>query len=299
VDGKTDTPDFQLTHFGAPMALHTEFHAHVDGTNGDTWLDPVQATLGQSHFTVRGEVVRVAEDGSVESKPSPTGAKNIVQIQDGLHIKGHDISLKVDVPAGRMEDFLRLTSKSSTPIMTGTLNMKATIDIPPGREPVHQRIKLKGRFLLDDAQFTSATIKDKVVGLSLRGLGDPKQAKNPDNEVDVRSTMAGDFTMATGTITLPDLKYAVPGADIDLNGTYGVDGGELNFVGTAKMQATVSQMLGGWKGFLAKPVDRFFKKDGAGTEVPIHIDGTREAPHFGVDFNRMKLTSPQRPDEKQ
>jgi hypothetical protein len=58
-------------------------------------------------------------------------------------------------------------------------------------------------------------------------------------------------------------------------------------------------MLGGWKGFLAKPIDRFFKKDGAGTEVPIHVDGTRDAPHFGVDIGRVKKNAPERPDEKQ
>ncbi len=53
VDGQTDTPDFRLTSFGTAMPLHTEFHAHVDGTNGDTLLEPVNATLGQSHFTAR------------------------------------------------------------------------------------------------------------------------------------------------------------------------------------------------------------------------------------------------------
>ena len=47
VDGETDTPDFRLTHFGTALPLHTNFHARVDGTNGDTWLEPVEATLGQ------------------------------------------------------------------------------------------------------------------------------------------------------------------------------------------------------------------------------------------------------------
>ena len=47
-------------------------------------------------------------------------------------------------------------------------------------------------------------------------------------------------------------------------------------------------MVGGWKGLLISPADRFFKKDGAGTEVPIHIEGSREEPKFGIDFDRMK-----------
>ena len=47
--------------------------------------------------------------------------------------------------------------------------------------------------------------------------------------------------MAGGVITLPTLEYTVPGAIIDLKGTYGVERGALNFAGFAKMQATVSE----------------------------------------------------------
>ena len=62
------------------------FHARVDGTNGDTWLDPVDATLNSSHFTARGQIVRVLKTGD-----------------DGrLHSIGHDIALTVNV--GRASD---------------------------------------------------------------------------------------------------------------------------------------------------------------------------------------------------
>jgi len=108
--------------------------------------------------------------------------------------------------------------------------------------------------------------------------------------------MQGNFQMANGVITLPALAYTVPGADIQLKGTYGVEGGALNFIGTAKLDATVSEMVGGIAGLLLKPADRFFKKDGAGTEIPIHIGGTRESPEFGVDFDRMKRKKPDQPE---
>lgn len=292
VDGVTDTPDFQLTHFGSPMALHTEFHAKVDATNGDTWLDPVNATLGQSPFTVHGEIVRVP-DTSTETKP-PAG-----QSATAPRMKGHDISLMVDIAHGHMADFLHLVSSSGTPLLNGTLTMKTSLEIPPGKEPVHERMKLNGSFTLDDAEFTDAKIQQRIGELSLRGLGQPKEAKQQDADAQVRSTMQSSFQMANAFITVPNLKYSVPGADIDMTGTYGVNGGTLNFTGTARMQATVSQMVGGWKGFFLKPADRFFKKDGAGTEVPIHIDGTREHPEFGVDIHGLKATSPERPDQKQ
>src|SRR5262249_23708397 len=162
---------------------------------------------------------------------------------------------------------------------------------PPSSEPVHRRIRLNGTFTLNGAQFTDDKIQQRIGELSLRGQGESKEAKkNEDAKADVRSTMQSSFQMGEGIITLPDLKYSVPGADISLAGTYGVEGGALNFTGIARMQATVSQMVGGWKGFFLKPADRFFKKDGAGTEVPIHIDGTREHPNFGVDIKGVKHT---------
>ncbi len=283
VDGETDTPDFKLTHFGTALPLHTVFHAHVDGTTGDTLLQPVDATLGRSHFTAEGKIVRV-----------PAGALPDGTAQPG----GHEIALNVNVPRGQMEDFMRLTSKSGTPLLTGTLALKTTLEIPPGTAPVHERIKLKGSFSLEDAAFTGAKIQDDVGQLSLRGQGDAKDAKRGKG-ADVRSAMQSDFTMAGGVITLPDLKYTVPGAEIDVSGAYGVDGSTLNFRGTAKTQATVSQLVGGWEGKLLTPVDRFFKKDGAGTEVPIHIDGTPENPKFGIDFDRMKHTAPATPGQPQ
>jgi hypothetical protein len=284
VDGQTTTPDFRLTHFGTSLPLQTQFHATVDGTNGDTWLHPVNAVLGSSHFTVEGQIVR--------SQAITSGNKII-------RPAGRDISLNVNIVSGKMEDFLRLTSKSGTPLLTGDLtSLKTTLEIPPGTAPVHERIKLRGIFSLEDAQFTSEKIQNDVGQLSLRGQGQPKDAKRGQG-ADVRSAMESDFQMANGIITLPDLKYTVPGAEIDVAGKYGVDGGTLDFQGTARMQATVSQMVGGWKGFLLKPADRFFKKDGAGTEVPIHISGTREDPKFGVDFDRMKHSHPQTPGQQQ
>ena len=279
VDGETDTPDFRLTRFGTVLPLHTKFHAIVDGTNGDTWLEPVEAVLGQSHFWTSGQVVRVAP-----------GA-------DGPGVSGHDIELNVNVDRGRIEDFMRLASHSGTQLLTGALTMKARLEIPPGPVPVDERLKLEGRFALDDVEFTSTKIQDRIAGLSARGLGQPKAAKA--GGADVRSTMEGDFQMADGVVKLPALEYTVPGAVIDLKGSYVMDGGKLDFAGTAKMQATVSAMVGGWKGLLLKPVDKYFQKNGAGTEVPIHINGTRENPQFGVDFGRMKGSTAQRSGDPQ
>jgi hypothetical protein len=281
VDGETDTPDFRLTKFGTAMPLHTVFHAHVDGTNGDTYLQPVDATLGQSRFLCEGKVVHVPPGTAANGTATPGG---------------HDILLNVTINGGRMEDFLRLTSKNGTPLLTGKLDLKTQLEIPPGSGiPVDEKLRLKGSFTLEDAQFTSQNVQEKVASLSLHGQGKPKEAKHAE-DADVRSAMQSAFTMADGVITLPDLRYTVPGAEIDLSGTYGMEGGVLNFSGNARTDATISQMVGGWKGELLKPADPFFKKDGAGAQVPVHLNGTREDPKFGIDFGH-KHTHPQIPGQ--
>jgi AsmA-like protein len=281
VDGETDTPDFRLSSFENTLALHTNFHAIVDGTNGDTWLDPVDAMLGRSHILAKGRVVRVLAPAS-DGPP---------------HSIGHDIALKVDVDRGRIDDFLRLVSHESTSLLTGAVTAKATLHIPPGPAAVHERMALDGRFSLEQAQFTSTKIQDRIAELSFRGQGRPHDAKSSAPE-SIASNMRSDFKMAGGIITLPNLTFTVPGADIEANGTYALNGGALDFIGTARMEATVSKMVGGWKGMLLKPADRFFKKDGAGTQVPFHVNGTRKDPQFGVDLKRMKSTTPERPDEQ-
>ena len=112
----------------------------------------------------------------------------------------------------------------------------------------------------------------------------------------IKSHVEGDFALDAGVLTLPSVLYSVPGADIHLHGTYYTKGGTLDFTGTAKMQATaIRRMVGGWKGLLLKPADRFFKKNGAGTKIPIYIAGTREKPHFGYNSANNWSTHPQRP----
>ncbi|HTB98993.1 MAG TPA: hypothetical protein VK716_18435 [Terracidiphilus sp.] len=281
VEGQTNTPDFRLTTSDNVSELKTHFHANVDGTNGDTWLSPVDATLGHSHILARGQVVRVLAPAS-EGPP---------------HSIGHDIDLKISIDHGHIEDFVRIATKGSTSLLTGDLVLNSTLHIPPAQVPVLDRLTMDGSFTLSGAQFTSPKVQDRIAELSLRGQGKPKDVKSTEAG-SIASTMQSDFKVAAGKVSLPNLDFTVPGADIQLKGSYGLVDGTIGFAGTARMEATVSKMVGGWKGFLLKPADRFFKGDGAGTEVPVHVDGTREHPEFGVDLKQMKHGSAQHPDEQ-
>jgi hypothetical protein len=234
--------------------------------------------MDSSHFTTKGQIVRVLKTGS-----------------DGrLHSVGHDIALTVDVDRARIEDFLRLATDAPVPILDGNIQVNAQLHIPPGDAPVHERIAIKGHFVLDDAEFTSLPVQKRIRELSLRGLGKASELKSAEDEK-VKSHVEGEFDLNGGVLTMPSVTYTVPGADIHLHGTYRTNGESLDFTGTAKMQATVSQMIGGWKGFLLKPADRFFKKNGAGTEIPIYIAGTRDKPQFGYNQSHAGESHPERP----
>ncbi len=259
VDGTTETPDFSLDTANHAMPLHTKFHAIVDGTSGDTYLQPVQARLGNSDFTCNGAVINVKG-------------------------KGHIIDLDTNIPNGRIRDFLELGVKTTPVVMTGRLTMKAKLHIPPGKESVTRKIGLKGEFTLREIHFTNPETQDKVDMLSLRAQGDPKDAK-PGAE-DVRSQMVGQFVMGQGELSFNRLNYTLPGADVTLKGEYTLSGDKFEFAGTVKTNAKVSQMVASkWKSLLLKPVDPFFKKDGAGAEIPVQVSGTRSAPKFGLDLH--------------
>jgi hypothetical protein len=173
------------------------------------------------------------------------------------------------------------------------VQVQAQLHIPPGKESVIDRMTLKGNFELNDAEFTNLGVQKKIRELSLRGQGKPDELKSAEDEK-IKSQVQGEFDLRGGVLTIPRVTYTVPGADIHLHGTYRTKGQTLDFTGTAKMQATLSKMVGGWKGFLLKPADRLFKKNGSGAEIPIYIAGTRDAPHFG--YNGAGGSHPDRPD---
>jgi hypothetical protein len=258
VDGTTEMPDFSLDTANHAMPLDTKFHAIVDGTSGDTYLQPVAARLGESDFTCSGAVINVRG-------------------------KGHMIDLDVNVPNGRIQDFLQLAVKTIPVVMTGRLAMKTKLHIHPGRESVSKKIGLKGGFTLRQIHFTNPEVEDKVDMLSLRAQGDPKDAK-PGAE-DVHSQMVGQFVMEAGKLTFSKLDYTLPGAAVALTGEYTLNGERFEFEGKVRTDAKVSQMVASkWKSILLKPVDPFFKKNGAGAEIPVKVSGTRSAPKFGLDL---------------
>jgi hypothetical protein len=266
VRGETRAPEFRLAG-GNPVPLTTTFHSIVDGTSGDTFLEPVRATLGSSTMEARGKVVR------------PPG------------VKARSIVLNVVLPKGRVEDLVRLAVKSPKPFLNGDVALKTKLQILPAPgQDLSDRLLLDGDFAIEQAQFVGGSVQDKIDELSRRAQGQPK------NEAisDVLSAMRGEFSLRDGDLKFADLVFHAPGAGIHLHGNYGLESEQIDLHGVARLQAKVSQTVSGWKRIMLKPVDPFLSKAGAGTLLPIQITGSRSAPKFGLDRKRDDTASADR-----
>jgi hypothetical protein len=254
VEGVTDTPNFSLDPIGRPVPLHTEFSATVNGTDGDTYLHPVRATLLHSLIIANGSVVRSTSK------------------------KGHVISLSIYAPNARLQDILRLATKSNEPVMTGSVNLKTSMLLTPGSEKVVHRLVLDGDFGVNDAEFASPEVREKLESLSRHALGKPKNEDAGSAVTD----LLGHFHLGHDLVEFEQLRFHVPGAEVRLKGTYALPTENLAFQGDLRMQAKLSQTVTGKKSLFLKLADPFFKKDGAGSVVPIRISGTRDDPKFAL-----------------
>jgi len=167
--------------------------------------------------------------------------------------------------------------------------MKTRLRLTPGDATVADRLKLAGTFHVSQANFANEKVQGKLDSLSLRSQGKPKQAKEHIEE-NVQVDLQGVFTLKEGLLSFSSLHFLIPGTSIEMTGDYSLDGRQFDFRGKARLEAKVSQMTTGWKSILLKPVDPFFSKDGAGTEVPIRVTGTEAEPHFGLDFGHKDKT---------
>jgi hypothetical protein len=259
-NGETDTPDFTINVGGHPFPLHTKFHTLIDGTNGDTRLERIDASFLKSSLVAHGAVV------------------------DTPGNKGREVRLDVDMPHARIEDVMKMAVNTSKPPMTGALKLATKFLLPPGESDVVDRLQLDGHFAIAEARFTSYDVQGKINSLSHHGRGEAPDTPNAS----VVSNFQGRFKLGHGALHLPELQFSVPGATVKLAGTYALKRETLDFKGMLLLDAKVSQTQSGIKSVLLKLIDPLFKqKDGSGSAIPIKISGTRKAPSFGLDLGRV------------
>jgi hypothetical protein len=259
VEGTTDVPDFRVDLAGAPVHLMTKFNAVVDGTNGNTWLERVDAQIGETLLKTTGAVVR-AQD-----------------------VKGRHVALDIAIEQGYIEDLLRLAVKSAKPILTGRIDLKTKFLLPAGEQSVVEKLRLDGSFSLAKARFTNVDVQKKITMLSQKGRGD----EDGNDGESVVSDLQGRFVMEHSALRFSNLKFAVPGAIVQLAGTYDLRSEQMDFRGELLTDATLADMTSGVKSVLARVAQPFFRRQGGGSRFPIQISGPRSKPSFGLDVRRV------------
>jgi hypothetical protein len=253
VNGTTDIPDFQVRTSNHSVHLQTEFKAIVDGTSGDVLLDPVVAKFGNTSMICKGAVVK----------------------KQGM--KGKSIILDVRLDDGRIEDVVKLAVAGEPP-MVGKIQFRSKMELPPGDVDVIQKLRLDGSFGVGNAEFTTPTVQEKIETLSQKSRG-IHEDEAPDERI--VSDLRGSFVLRNAIMKFSKLSFMVPGAAVNLEGTYNLAKGAIDFDGTLQMQAKLSETQKGFKSLLLKVVDPFFRK-GKTTVLPISVTGTRKDPKFGL-----------------
>jgi hypothetical protein len=255
VEGSTDTPDFQVTRSHHAVHLKTQFQGSVNGMNGDVSLQSVHAQLEQTSVVSH---VGVAKNAASEGKT---------------------ISLDATELQGRIQDWLRLLSKADPPALTGAMNFRAQVLVPPGKRSFIERVNLQGDFGIDAASFVRSTTQEKVDNLSQLAQGEKKN----DDPASVVENLKGHVVLNHAIATFSDLSFSVPGALAHLHGTYGLLTEQVSLHGTLQLDNKLSKGSTGVKSVLLKSVEPFFKKKDAGEIVPIKIGGTFSHPTYGLD----------------
>ena len=257
VTGETDTPDFAIDVAAQPVSVKTRFQAVVDGTNGNTFLERVEARVIETILLAHGAVERTKD------------------------VKGRRITLDATIEDGRIEDLLRLAVKADKPMMTGRVQIKTKFLLPAGEADVIDKLSLEGAFSLEEARFTNINVQQQINRLSRRGQGEVTE-EGPG----VVSKLSGRFVLRNGVLDFANLSFAVPGAIVQLAGRFDLKHDVLEFGGDLLLDASLAKTTTGLKSVLARVAQPFFRRPGGGSKLPIRISGTRAKPAFALDIKR-------------
>jgi len=280
VSGKISIPDFEVKRSEHPMALNSDFKAHVNGVNGDTFLE---------HVTSQFSKTTVVSDAKIV----------------GTHgHRGKTATINLETRTGRIEDILRLFTKAAQPPMAGEVSFKGIAILPPGKMRFLKKVELEGDFGISDSNFTRPSTQEKVNQLSQNAQTETREkiekedkAKGKDEEAKeevgdrsappVVSDLQGHVALKNGTATFSNLSFYIPGAHAQMHGTYDLITEKIDLHGALKMDSDLSDTAHGAKAVVLKLIDPFFKKKrGGGSDVPVKIGGDYHNPTFGMDAGK-------------
>jgi hypothetical protein len=282
VQGTTDTPAFSVTSSSHKVDLRSQFHAVVNGENGDTFLQQVAGSFGKTTVLAMGSVAEYDDE------------------------PGKLTSLEFTSRNGRIQDLLLLFARAPRTPMSGTVSFHAKVSLPYEKRPFLQRVQLQGDFGIDAGSFSKPDTQESVNHLSQGALSDTAsgQAKRKDTDAkdrgagggedndkndpaEVLSDLKGHVVLKDATAQFSNLSFSVPGAVANLHGTYNLISEKIDLRGTLKTDSDPSKTTHGVKSVMLKVLDPFFKNKNknAGYDMPVKITGTYDHPLFGLDLH--------------
>jgi hypothetical protein len=251
-DATSDTPDFAVGS-GRPTKVTASAHGTVNGLNGNVILHTVDVHTGATTVHARGDIV---------GAPKAT-------------------NLDLSVANGRAEDILRPFLHDNAPIV-GPVSLHSHAYLAPSREGLKflQRLQMDGSFDIPAERLTSRPTEKALTAFSekARGLKPAEEVsapgvQNANGSADVLSSLAGRTKIRNGIVSTDRLSFQMPGAGVDLNGTFNLHDETVHLLGNLRMDADISHAATGFKSLLLKPLIPFFKKNNAGAVIPIAVTG--------------------------
>jgi hypothetical protein len=259
--GDVDVPDFKVSGSSHAVRLASSFHAVIDGTKGNVGLTRVESHFGRT---------TIISQGGVEGHPGQAGKT---------------VTLSVGVSQGRIEDLLRLFTKSARPAETGEVRLQTKVELPPGPQAFLRRLRLDGDFGIGGGRFTAPGIQEPV-----NRLGESARGETKDQEelaaATVLSNLQGHFSASGGIATLSKISFTEPGTLAEIEGTYNLVNQSLDLRGVLHTSGKLADTTSGFKSVVLKALGPFVKKKSV-TVLPFLIKGTASDPSFALDLARI------------
>jgi len=257
-EGTTEVPSFHVSGSANAVHLNVSFHAIVNGTNGDTYLEPADATFLRSRLIARGG------------------------IEDGNGQQGKTATLAISVPSGRIEDILRLFVKTKSAPVSGAVSISGKLVWPPGPADFVRKIRMDLDFGIDRGRFTSENTQGTIDKLGKSGEGESKSELKEDPRT-LLSDLRGHVAFRDGIANFQNVSLAVSGASAKIHGTYSLVDSQVDLDGVLYTRGKLSDATSGLKAVLAKLITPFFKKKHDVKQIPFKITGTFADANVSLD----------------
>jgi hypothetical protein len=258
-EGQTDVPNFHVSTSSHTVHLTSEFQAIVDAMNGDVFLENVRSRFRRTI---------IVSKGAVSGHPGQNGKS---------------VALDMTVKDGRIEDLLYLFTEDKNPSITGSVSLRAKVEVPPGPPGFLTKLSLVGDVGIGSGRFTNPTIQTPVNRLTESARGETKRQEAEDPET-VLSNLRGQVSVKNGVATLLNTSFTAPGTRAEIGGTYNLLTKMVDLRGILHTNGKLSDTTTGFKAIVLKGLSPFLKKRNV-TIVPFTITGTSSQPAFALDLD--------------